>query len=417
MDVPRPSQRRRKIIKRTAAVLGATVLIVGTSIVLARLEPAAPEVERATVWLDTVRRGEMLRQVRGLGTLVPEQILWIPATTDGRVEQILILPGTPVRADTVLLVLSNPELEQGALDAEWKLRAGESELKNLRVKLKSERLTQEAAAATVYSDFQQARLQANRDVLLNKEGLLPELQMRLSTAKADDLANRYNIEKERLSIGTESIEAQIAVQQAGVEQLRAMLALKKSQVEALKVRAGADGVLQQIAVEVGQRVAAGTSLARVAQPEKLKAELKIAETQAKDIQIGQHASIDTRNGVVMGRVSRIDPAVREGTVTVDVKLEEKLPEGARPDLSVDGIVEIEKLSDVVYVGRPTIGQPNSQVSLFRLDPGSKQASKVPVKLGRASVTVIEVLEGLQPGDQVILSDMSAWDSHDRIRLN
>lgn len=384
---------------------------------LSRLKPAAPSVERATVWLDTVKRGPMLRQVRGLGTLVPEDILWIPATTDGRVEQRLQLPGIVVKPDTVLIILSNPELQQALVDSEWKLRAAIAELENLRVKLESDRLTQQAAAATVESEANKSKLTADRDIELNKLGLTADLIAKTSMATAQDWANRARIEKKRLEIGPEAIKAQIAVQQATVEQLRALYELKKSQVEALKVRAGVNGVLQQVPVEVGQRVAVGTNLARVVQPEKLKAELKIPETQAKDVTIGQRADVDTRNGIIPGHVSRIDPAAKDGTVTVDVKLEGALPQGARPDLSVDGTIEIEKLTDVLYVGRPTFGQPNSQVTLFRLDPDGKGATRVPVKLGRSSVNTIEILEGLRVGDQVVLSDMSAWDAYERIRLN
>jgi HlyD family secretion protein len=417
MDIPRPTAARRRRIRRIIyglLVLAAIPLITWA---LSRLKPAAPTVERATVWLDTVKRGPMLRNVRGLGTLIPEDILWIPATTDGRVEQRLALPGTWLKPDTVIFILSNPELQQTTLDAEWKLKAAEAESTNLRVKLQSERLNQQALAATMRSDYQQAKLQADRDAELNKLGLLANLNMALSRTKAEDLANRDQIEQKRLEIGTEAIQAQLAVQKATVEQLRALYQLKLSQVEALKVRAGVEGMLQQLQVDVGERVAIGTKLARVAQPKKLKAELKIPETQAKDIQIGQKAEIDTRNGIIAGRVSRIDPAVVSGTVTVDAKLEGELPQGARPDLSVDGTVEIEKLTDVLYVGRPTYGQTNSQVGLFKLEPDGKGAIRVQVKLGRSSVNTIEILEGLRVGDQVILSDMSAWDAYDRIRLN
>jgi HlyD family secretion protein len=417
MDVPRPERARRRRIRRILYVVAALAIIPVVTLGLSRLKPAAPTVERATVWLDAVKRGPMLRSVRGLGTLVPEEIIWIPATTDGRVERRLALPGTVLKPDTIILELTSPELEQALLDAEWKLKAGESELANLKVKLQSERLTQQAMAATVRSDYHQARLQADRDAELNRLGLLADLNSKLSRAKADELSNRDQIEQKRLEIGVEAIQAQLAVQQSTVEQLRALRALKRSQVEALKVRAGIRGVLQQVPVEVGQRVAIGANLARVAQPEKLKAELKIAETQAKDIQIGQRAEIDTRNGIIPGRVSRIDPAVQQGTVTVDVKLEGELPSGARPDLSVDGVVEIEKLTDVLYVGRPTFGQPNSTVGLFKLERDGKIAVRVQVKLGRSSVNTIEILEGLRVGDQVVLSDMSSWDAYDRIRLN
>jgi HlyD family secretion protein len=417
MDIARPEAARKRRIRRIIYLALVVAAIPLVTLGLSRLKPAAPTVERATVWLDTVKRGPMLRNVRGLGTLVPEEIIWIPATTDGRVEQRLALPGTVLKPDTVILVLSNAELEQSLLDAEWKLRAAESELANLRVKLQSERLNQQATAATVRSDYHQASLQADRDAELNRLGLLADLNSKLSRAKADELANRDQIEQKRLEIGVEAIQAQLAVQQATLEQLRALGQLKRDQVAALKVRAGIQGVLQEVAAQVGQRVAVGFNLARVVQPQRLKAELKIAETQAKDIQIGQKVEIDTRNGVIMGRVSRIDPAVVAGTVTVDAKLEGELPQGARPDLSVDGTVEIEKLTDVLYVGRPTFGQPNSTVGLFKLEADGSHAVRVQVKLGRSSVNTIEILEGLRVGDQVVLSDMSAWDAYDRIRLN
>jgi len=384
---------------------------------VSRLKPAAPSVPRETVWLDKVRRGPMVRQVRGLGTLVPEEILWIPATTAGRVEKRLALPGTVVTPDTVLVVLSNPELEQATIDAEYKLKAAEAELRNLRVKLKSDRLNQEAAAATVAAEARKARLQADRDLQLQKLGLKSALESTISEASAEDWANKERIEKERLEIGIEQIEAQIAAQEAQIQQLRAMYDLKKSQMADLRVKAGVHGVLQQIPVEVGQQVSAGANLARIVQPTRLKAELKIPETQAKDVAIGQKAEIDTRNGIIPGTVSRIDPAAVNGTVTVDVRLEGQLPPGARPDLSVDGTIEIEKLDDVLYVGRPTFGQPNSTVSLFKLDPDNKGATRAQVKLGRSSVNTIEIIDGLRAGDQVILSDMSQWDSYDRIRLN
>ncbi len=418
MDIPRRSAGRRRLIRWIVYGAIAVAAIGFISAGLARLKPAAPTVERATVWVDTVRRGPMLRAVRGLGTLVPEEILWIPATTDGRVERRLVLPGTTVKRDTVLLVLSNPELEQATLDAEWKLKAAEAELKNLRARLASERLTQQAAAATMASEHRQSRLQADRDAELKRLGLLAELNARLSEAKAEDLGNRAQIERKRLEIGQEAIEAQIAVQQATLEQLRALYRLKLSQVEALRVRAEAEGVLQQVVVDAGQRVAVGANLARVAQPHRLKAVLQIPETQAKDVMIGLAASVDTRNGVIGGRVSRIDPAVQNGTVAVDVKLEGALPAGARPDLSVDGTVEIENLKDVLYVGRPTFGQAHSQIGLFKLDGSdSRGATRVQVKLGRSSVNAIEILQGLRAGDQVILSDMTAWDAYDRIRLH
>ncbi len=389
-----------------------------------RLKPAAPTVERATVWVDSVKRGPMVRQVRGLGTLIPEDILWIAAQTDGRVEQIMVRAGSQaqVKPDTVILKLSNPELQLALSDAEWQVKAAEANLTDLRVKLEQTRLDQKSNAAKVQSEYVKAKLEADLEQKLGSNGLTSELKMKLTRATADELGNRYEIEKKRVEISGESMEAQMAAQQVQVAKLRAAWELKKDQVAQLYVRAGTIGVLQQLGanpltpIEVGQRVTTGTILAKVVQPWKLKAELKIAETQAKDITIGQIASIDTRNGVVPGKVSRIDPAVQNGTVTVDVRLEGELPQGARPDLSVDGTVELERLNDVLYVGRPVIGQPNSTVSLFKLDPQTKEANRTTVRLGRSSVNTIEVLDGLKVGDQVILSDMCAWDAHNRIEL-
>lgn len=383
---------------------------------ISRLKPAAPEVDRSTVWPDTVKRGPMLRQVRGLGTLVPEEILFIAAQTDGRVDKIAVRPGAIVRADTVLLVMSNPELELAANDAEWQVKAAEATYTDLRVRLESQNLEQQSVAARAHSDFVQAKLKADLEQKLGEEGLTSELNLKTTRTIADELLNRSSIEKKKVEISGESIEAQLAVQRVEIEKLRAAWKLKRAQVTQLQVRAEAEGVLQQLPVEVGQRLTPGTVLAKIAQPSKLKAELKIPETQAKDIIIGQKVDVDTRNGVIAGKVSRIDPAVVNGTVTVDVRLEGELPAYARPDLSVDGSVEIERLADVLYVGRPVLGQPNSTISLFRLELEGREAVRVPVKLGRASVSTIEVVEGLKVGDQVLLSDMSAMDGHDRIRL-
>jgi HlyD family secretion protein len=409
----------RRIILATVVLCAIPLITYG----LSRLKPAAPPVERGTVWVDTVKRGPMLRQVRGLGTLVPEEVLWIPAQQSGRVERIFVRPGTEVTPNTVLIALSNPEVELGAINAEWQVKAAEASLKDLRVKLESQRLDQEAAAARVASEFATAKLNADVEARLGAEGLTSDVRVKTTRAVADELSNRAKIERKKAEISSESIDAQIAAQEVNIERLRADVDLKKKQLAMLTVRAGVQGVLQQLGatpqtpVEVGHQVAIGTILAKVAQPSKLKAELKIAETQAKDIMIGQLAQIDTRNGIIQGRVSRIDPAVQNGTVTVDVRLEGELPQGARPDLSVDGTVELERLNDVVYVGRPVFGQPNSTITLFRLEPDEKEALRVQVKLGRSSVNTIEVVEGLKVGDQVILSDMTAQDAHDRIRLN
>jgi HlyD family secretion protein len=359
----------------------------------------------------------MLRQVRGVGTLVPEEIRWIPAATEGRVERILIQPGTAVTPQSVLVELSNPELEQQALEADSLLRAAEAQYVELKVRLESQRLDQVAASARVTADYRQAKLRADTDAELARQGLIADLTRKLSQVAAEELENREGIERKRLEIAAESITAQLAVQQASVEQRRAMARLRRSQVEGLRVRPGMEGMLQQLPVEVGQRVAPGTNLARVAQPERLKAVIKIAETQARDVQLAQVASVDTRNGVIAGHVSRIDPAAQNGTVTVDIALEGALPKGARPDLTVDGTVELERLDDVLYVGRPAQAPPDGAVGLFRLEEDGRIASRVKVALGRSSVSTIEVRDGLKVGDQVILSDTSAWDAFDRIRLN
>jgi HlyD family secretion protein len=417
MDIQREGVARKKKIRR--AIYGGIglIAILLITVALSRLEPAAPSVKRATVWMDTVKRGSMLRQVRGPGTLVPEEIRWIAARTNGRVERILTLPGTLVEADTVLIEMSNPVLEQEALDAEFQLRAAEARYLDLKVQLESQFLNQRAVAASVQAEFNQATLQAEADRDLHSQGLIGDLTLKLSEVRADELATRHELEQQRLTIASESVEAQLAAEKARVDQMRALYGLRRTQVSALKVRAGIDGVLQQMPVEVGQEATPGTTLAKVAQPRKLKAELRIAETQAKDIEIGQKASIDTRNGVIEGEVSRVDPAVLEGTVTVDVALLGELPKGARPDLSVDGTIEIERLEDVLYVGRPAYGQADSTIGLFKLLEDGETAIRTQVRLGKSSVNTIELTSGLNEGDQVILSDTSAWDAYDRIRLN
>jgi HlyD family secretion protein len=416
MDIPRKGAARSRLIRRIAIGVVLAIAIPAITIALKRLQPAAQSVERSTVWPDTVKRGEMLRNVRGLGTLVPEDILSIPATTDGRVERRVLLPGTPVTPDTLLLELTNPELQAATVAAEWDVKAAEAEYTNLKVQLENERLDSEARLGTTQSSYDQAKLKADRDLLLYNDGLIVELNMKISKAIADDYANRYTIDKKRLDASAESIAAQLASQQTKIEQLRAAFALKKSQVESLKVRAGTEGVLQQLMVEVGQRVAQGTPLAKVVQPWRLKAALQIQETQAKDVMIGQPVEIDTRNGVVKGKVARIDPSVINGTRTVDATILEPLPKGAVPDLSVEGTIELERLKDVMYVGRPVFGQAQSMVTLFKLGPDGKIATRTQVKFGRTSVNTIEVLDGLKVGDQVLLSDMSAYDGQDRIEL-
>lgn len=417
MDVPRKGAGRKRLIRRIVYSVIVVVGGVAITFVLGRLKPAAPSVEMATLWPDTVKRGPMKRDVRGLGTLAPEEVLFIPATTDGRVEKRLVQQGDRVKPDTVLFTLNNPELQNSMVDAEYQLKTEQAKYTDLQMTLEKQGLDQKAAAATVNSEYKQAQLKADRDKELAKEGLIPDLDEKLSTVKADELLQRTKLELERLSFSKQQVQAQLSAQKAKIDQLRAMFELKRSQVESLKIRAGIDGIITEILVQYGQRVPANTALAKATQPWKLKAELKISETQANNILIGQDAQIDTRNGFIPGKVSRIDPAVINGTRTVDVRLIGALPPGAVPDLSVDGTIVLENLSDVVYVGRPVFGQPNSTITLFKIDPDAKGATRVPVKLGRSSVNTIEVVDGLKVGDRVILSDMSAMDGHDRIRLN
>jgi HlyD family secretion protein len=419
MDISRPDlrvkKRRRQIVTFSVAVVALAVLA-GAAM---RLKPAAPTVDRSTIWTDTVKRGPMLRQVRGLGTLTPREdaIRQIPAQTDATVVRILMLPGSEVKANTSLVELADPALSQAALDTRLALEEAEADLKNTQVKLESDLMAQKSSAASVDADYQQAQRQAETDKALFKLGVISGLAYQSSQGNADQLRTRNGLEQQTVDINEKAIASQLAVQQAKVAQAKAMADLKEQQLDALKVKAGIDGVLTDLPLAVGQSVSVGTMLAKVVQPNQLKAELKIAETQARDIQIGQPASIDTHNGVIQGTVSRIDPAVQNGTVTVDVKLSGQMPQGARPDLSVDGTIDLERLVDVLYVGRPAFGDENSTVELFKLDSDGKGAVRVPVKVGRASVTSIQLLEGLHEGDIVILSDMSRWDNADRIRLD
>ena len=419
MDIARPDikrqKRRRQIV---AAVIGVVVLALVT-IGVSRLKPAAQQVERSTVWTDTVKRGPMLRQVRGLGSLIPSQEFTrqIPAETEATVVRIRMLPGSQVKGDSILLEMSNPQVEQAALDARLQLKAAEAEYQSLRVKLQSDLMNQKAGAATVTADYSQAKLQSETDKALYDLGVISGLAYKASKGKADELTTRNNIEDQRLDINQKAIESQMAEQQAKVDQVRALAELKQKQLDALKVHAGIDGVLVDLPLQVGQHVLPGAMLAKVVQPNHLIAELKIAETQARDIQIGQPSAVDTHNGVVAGTVMRVDPAVQNGTVTVDVQLTGELPKGARPDLSVDGTIDLERLENVLYVGRPAFGQENSTISLFKLDANGTGAVRVPVKVGRASVNSIQIIEGLHEGDTVILSDMSRSDNTDRIRLD
>jgi HlyD family secretion protein len=416
MDIARPSNARKKRIRQIIYGVVLLLAVVLVTVGLSRLKPAAPTVERAVVWPDTVKRGPMVRQVRGLGTLTPEDIRWIPATTQGRVEKIILRPGTAVRAGDVVLELSNPQLEQQLQDAQLKLQATEAGLANIKVQLNNDLLQQRASSANIEADYNKAKMQAQMNEELAKDQLVSALVLRQSQVDAESLGVRNQISKDQLASKADSMRAQLAVQQSLVDQARALLRLTQQQRDELKVRAGLDGMLQLVPVEVGQQVAPGANLARVANPSRLKAEIKIAETQAKDIQLGQKAEIDTRNGIVEGRVARIDPSVQNGTRTVDVTLTGPLPKGAVPDLSVDGTIELERLNDVLFTGRPAFGQDQSVVGLFKMSGDGTNAERVQVKLGRSSVNTIEVLSGLKVGDQVILSDMSAYDAYDRIRL-
>jgi HlyD family secretion protein len=422
MDVPRGKEvARKKLIRRIAliAVILAAIPLITWG--LSRLKPAAPSVDRATVWIDSVKRGPMLREVRGLGTLVVEEYNWIPAQFESRVEKLNFLPGAKLHPNDVIMILKNPQMEQDVADLDAQIKQAQSVYDNLKVTLETARLAQEAVTEQVQSDMNQAGLQADRDKQLNKLDLKSDIDAQLSAAKWEDLKKRYDLSKKQLDINNESVKAQLENQRVAIANLNEKYKLKKEQVDELTIRAGVEGTLQQLGttalpLEQGMRVQPGTILAKIAQPNRLKATLKIPETQAKDVAIGQVAQVDTRNGVIPGHVTRIDPASTNGTVDVDVKLEGHA-DGMRPDLSVDGTITIERLADVVYVGRPVIGQPGAKITLFKLGPDGKEAERVPVTLGVSSVNTIEVVAGLKVGDQVVLSDMSAQDAYNRIRLN
>jgi len=417
MDIKREGVAKKKRI-RMAIYLVLTAAAVGViSWRLYLLKPAAPTVERATVWIESVKRGPMVIDRRGLGTLQPEDIIWIPAAFDGQVEKIVAHSGDDVKAGSVMLVLNNPDMQLAANDLEWQVKQAEATLADLKVQLQSKTFDQQSVVASAQSDLQQAALQKEKEEQLGKMQLESDLSVKLAVAKWEQSANKYKMEKQKLDIQQESVDAQLGSARVQVDKLRAAYTLKKKQVAELTITAGINGRMQEMTLQVGQRVKPGDVLAKIAQPWKLKAELKIAETQAKDILLGQKAEIDTRNGIVPGHVSRIDASIVNGTRTIDVRLDGPLPAGAVPDLSVDGTVEIMRVADVVYVGRPVFGQENSQVSLFKLDDDGKGATRITVKLGRSSVNTIEVVDGLKVGDQVILSDMSAQDQNPRIRLN
>jgi HlyD family secretion protein len=417
MDIPRTGEAKKRRMRRTVVIVAIIAVVALVSVGLSRLEPAAPTVQKETLYIDSVKRGPMLRSVRGPGTLVPEDIRWISAPVDARIESIPSLPGVKVTPDTILMEMSDPQAQQNALEAQSQLKGAEADYDNLKAQLDSQLLTQQGQVTAAQSASDQAKLQYEADAKLFKDALIPEITQKLSALKSEQLAQQAKIEVGRYEKSKSSAAAQLAAQRARVEQMRALYELRQHQVDSLKVRAGIPGVLQELPVQVGQRVTAGTVLARVARPERLKAQLQIPEVLAKDVKLGQTATIDTRNGVIEGHVARVAPSVQDGTVLVDVALDGKLPEGARPDLSVDGTIEIERLPDVLYVGRPSYGNQNSKVELFKLAPDGKTAVRVPVELGRMSVSTVEIVKGLQAGDKVILSDTSAQDGYNKIRLN
>jgi HlyD family secretion protein len=417
MDIPRPEQKQKRRLRSLA--IGATVLLLatGVTVAVARLERSAPTVPRASVWVDTVREGEMLREVRGPGVLVPKDIRWITAQSAGRIERVVVRPGTPVEPDTVLIEMSNPDLVQQVDEARFELKAAQAQFEETEAELTSQRLDRRAALAVAQASNEGAQLQAEAEKTLAEKGIVPAVQYKRSELLAEQLKIQFEIEGERLQQFSASMDAKLASERARVGLASNAYARRTEQVDALHVRAGMAGVLQLVLVEEGQQVAMGANMLRIAQPDDLRAELRIPETQARDVQIEQVAHIDTRNGIVAGKVVRIDPAVQAGTVLVDVEFTDDLPKGARPDLSVDGTIEIEQLPKVTYAGRPAYGQPNTTVGLFKLVKDGREAVRVPVQLGRTSVNAVEIVKGLAPGDQVILSDTSAWNDYDRIRLD
>ena len=417
MDIKRPGKSKlKRRIRNGVVIFVGLVAVGGITVGLTKLKPASPTLDRSTAVIDTVKRGQMLLQVRGNGTLVPQLTRWIPAPAEGRLERVLVEPGVEVSTGTVIFELSNPQMEQQAIDADFQMKAAEADQENLRVRLESENMTQQSSIATIKAEYSQANMQLETDEVLGKQGLVPLILLKVARVRVQDLANRLKVEQQRLAISSRATKAQMNAQQARIQQLRALASLKQSQVDALKVRAGTNGVLQEVSVQVGQQVTPGFNMGRVADPASLKAELRIAETQIKDVKLGQLVEVDTRNGIIQARVSRIDPAAREGTFTVDAELIGPLPASARPDLSVDGTIELERLDNVLHVGRPAFGQGHQTVGMFKLSPDGQEATRTQVALGRNSVSTIEIISGLREGDQVILSDTSAWDNYNQIRI-
>lgn len=415
VDIKRPPKSKlKKRAKSAVLIVVGLVAIGGITYGLTKLKPAAPTLEATTAVIDTVKRGEMRREVRGIGTLVPQVVRFIPAPADGRVERIPVQAGVEVGADTIIAELSNPQMEQEAMDADFQVKAAEADIESLKTRLESESMTQQSTIAGINSQYSQAKLQLDADEVLGKDGLVSELSLKTSRMQVIDLGNRLKVEQQRLAVNSKSVKAQINAAQSRISQFRALAKLKRDQATGLKVRAGTSGVLQEVSVQVGQQLTTGASIARVADPASLKAELRIAETQIKDVRLGQPVAVDTRNGIIQGQVQRIDPAAREGTFVVDVALTGELPASARPDLSVDGTIELERLTDVLYVGRPAFGQGQQTVGLFKLSADGQEAVRTQVTLGRSSVSTIEIVNGLKEGDRVILSDTSTMDSYDRI---
>jgi HlyD family secretion protein len=417
MDIKRPGKSKlKRRIRNGVLIFVGLVAVGGITVGLTKLKPAAPTLDRSTAVIDTVKRGQFTRQVRGIGTLVPQLTRWVPAPAEGRLEKILVEPGVEVSTETVIFELSNPQMEQQAIDADFQMKAAQADQENLKVRLESDNMTLQSAIATINAEYSQAKMQLETDEVLGKQGLVPLILLKVARVRVQDLANRLKVEQQRLAISSRAIKAQMNSQQARIQQLSALAVLRKSQVDALKVRAGTNGVLQQVLVQVGQQVTPGFNMARVADPASLKAELRVAETQIKDVKLGQPVEVDTRNGIIQARVSRIDPAAREGTFVVDAELTGPLPGSARPDLSVDGTIELERLENVLYVGRPAFGQGQQTVGMFKLSPDGQEATRTQVALGRNSVSTIEIVSGLREGDQVILSDTSAWDNYNVIRV-
>jgi HlyD family secretion protein len=417
MDIKRPPKSKiKKKIRNAIMIVVGLAAIGGITYGLTKLKPAAPTLDPSTAVIETVKRGEMIRDVRGNGTLVPEVTRWVPAPAEGRVEKVNLQAGVEVDPSTVIVELTNPQVEQQATDAEFQVKAAEADEENLKVRLESDTMTQKAAIATINAQYSQAKLQLDSDENLAKQGLVADLPLKISRVNVQDLANRLKVEQERLAVNSKSVKAQLNAATSRLQQLRALARLNRERADALKVRAGTAGVLQQVSVQVGQQVTLGFNIARVADPNSLKAVLRVPETQIKDMRVGNPVTVDTRNGLIQGQVSRIDPAAREGTFEIDVALNGPLPPSARPDLSVDGTIELERLKDVLKVGRPAFGQAQQTIGMFVLSPDGTEAERRTVKLGRNSVSTIEILEGLKEGDRVIISDTSALDSYNRIRI-